>query len=107
MLHVDIMDGHFVPNLTMGPPVVESIRKVTKAELDVHLMITDPDQYAPMFIEAGGGPCAGASGSLPASGPHAAHDPERGRAGRRGDQSRDAGVDCSTMCWTWRITCWS
>ena len=53
MLHVDIMDGHFVPNLTMGPPVVQSIRKVTKLVLDVHLMLTDPDTYAPIFIEAG------------------------------------------------------
>jgi len=53
MLHVDIMDGHFVPNLTMGPPVVESIRKITRLTLDVHLMITDPDKYAPIFIEAG------------------------------------------------------
>jgi ribulose-phosphate 3-epimerase len=50
---VDIMDGHFVPNLTIGPPVVESLRKVTRAILDVHLMITDPDKYAPVFIEAG------------------------------------------------------
>jgi ribulose-phosphate 3-epimerase len=53
MLHVDVMDGHFVPNLTLGPPVVESIRKVTKSVLDVHLMITDPDKYAPIFVEAG------------------------------------------------------
>ncbi|HVW85960.1 MAG TPA: ribulose-phosphate 3-epimerase [Bryobacteraceae bacterium] len=53
MLHVDIMDGHFVPNLTMGPPVVKSIRKVTDLTLDVHLMIEDPDTYAPIFIEAG------------------------------------------------------
>ena len=53
MLHVDVMDGHFVPNLTLGPPVVVSIRKVTKMDLDVHLMIQDPDRYAPLFIEAG------------------------------------------------------
>jgi ribulose-phosphate 3-epimerase len=53
MLHVDVMDGHFVPNLTLGPPVVKSIRKITKLTLDVHLMITDPDQFAPVFIEAG------------------------------------------------------
>jgi ribulose-phosphate 3-epimerase len=53
MLHVDIMDGHFVPNLTIGPPVVESIRKITRSRLDVHLMIDDPDRYAPIFIQAG------------------------------------------------------
>ncbi|MBI3684265.1 MAG: ribulose-phosphate 3-epimerase [Acidobacteria bacterium] len=53
MLHVDVMDGHFVPNITIGPPVVKSIRKITKLTLDVHLMITDPDRYAPAFIEAG------------------------------------------------------
>jgi len=53
MLHVDVMDGHFVPNITIGPPVVEALRKATKLILDVHLMITDPDKYAPLFIEAG------------------------------------------------------
>src|SRR5690348_13004086 len=53
MLHVDIMDGHFVPNLTIGPPVVASLRRATRLTLDVHLMITDPDRYAPLFIEAG------------------------------------------------------
>lgn len=53
MLHVDVMDGHFVPNLTLGPPLVKSLRKVTKLTLDVHFMITDPDFYALPFIEAG------------------------------------------------------
>ena len=53
MIHVDIMDGHFVPNLTMGPPVTESLRKTTKLKLDHHLMIEDPDTYAPSFIKAG------------------------------------------------------
>src|SRR5450755_4581796 len=52
-LHVDVMDGHFVPNLTVGPPVVASLRNATRLKLDVHLMITDPDRYAPLFIEAG------------------------------------------------------
>src|ERR671912_2741180 len=52
-LHVDVMDGHFVPNITVGPVVVESVRKVTKMPLDVHLMITDPDKYAPEFIKTG------------------------------------------------------
>jgi ribulose-phosphate 3-epimerase len=52
-LHVDVMDGHFVPNLTIGPPVVESIHRVAKVPLDVHLMITDPWKYAPPFAKAG------------------------------------------------------
>lgn len=54
MLHVDVMDGHFVRNLTIGPPLVASLRKATRLTLDVHLMIEDPDLFAPMFIEAGG-----------------------------------------------------
>jgi ribulose-phosphate 3-epimerase len=53
MLHLDVMDGHFVPNLTIGPPVVESIRKCTRAHLDVHLMIENPDRNAAAFVEAG------------------------------------------------------
>jgi len=53
LLHVDVMDGHFVPNFTIGPPVVKSLRKVTKLTLDCHLMIEDPDTYAPIFIQAG------------------------------------------------------
>jgi ribulose-phosphate 3-epimerase len=53
MIHLDVMDGHFVPNLTIGPPVIESLRKITKMTFDVHLMIEDPDRYAPMFIQAG------------------------------------------------------
>jgi len=52
-LHVDVMDGHYVPNITIGPVVVESIRKATQLPLDVHLMITDPDKFAPEFIKAG------------------------------------------------------
>ena len=52
-LHLDIMDGHFVPNLTIGPPVVKCIRQITGMKLDLHLMIMDPDRYAPVFIEAG------------------------------------------------------
>ena len=52
-LHVDVMDGHFVPNITIGPVVVEWVRKVTTVPVDVHLMITDPDKYAAEFIKAG------------------------------------------------------
>jgi len=52
-LHVDVMDGHYVPNITIGPVVVEWVRKATRLPLDVHLMITDPDKYGPEFIKAG------------------------------------------------------
>ncbi|HEX2330391.1 MAG TPA: ribulose-phosphate 3-epimerase [Candidatus Angelobacter sp.] len=53
VLHVDVMDGHFVPNITIGPPVVASLRKVTALPLDVHLMIENPDLYIPAFVDAG------------------------------------------------------
>jgi ribulose-phosphate 3-epimerase len=52
-LHIDVMDGHFVPNLTIGPPVVKSVRKVTSLFLDVHLMIEEPLKYAAAFADAG------------------------------------------------------
>jgi ribulose-phosphate 3-epimerase len=52
-LHVDVMDNHFVPNLTIGLPVVESLRKVTELPFDCHLMITDPQRWAPGYAEAG------------------------------------------------------
>lgn len=53
VIHVDIMDGHFVPNLTVGPPVVKSLRKVTDLPLDCHLMIENPDEFIPVFAELG------------------------------------------------------
>ena len=53
MLHVDVMDGHFVPNITLGPPVVRSLRNATKLRLDCHLMVTNPDEYIGAFAEAG------------------------------------------------------
>lgn len=52
-IHVDVMDGHFVPNITIGVPVVKSLRKATQLPLDVHLMIEDPDRYVEPFIDAG------------------------------------------------------
>jgi ribulose-phosphate 3-epimerase len=52
-IHVDVMDGHFVPNMTIGPLIVEAIRPVTKLPLDVHLMIEQPDRYIPAFVKAG------------------------------------------------------
>jgi ribulose-phosphate 3-epimerase len=53
VIHVDVMDGHFVPNITIGPPVVASIRKHTKLPLDCHLMIENPDEFIPAFADAG------------------------------------------------------
>jgi ribulose-phosphate 3-epimerase len=53
LLHIDVMDGHFVPNLTVGPPIVESLKKVTRLPLDVHLMITNADTFIQEFAEAG------------------------------------------------------
>ncbi|HXV68879.1 MAG TPA: ribulose-phosphate 3-epimerase [Nitrospira sp.] len=53
LLHIDVMDGHFVPNLTVGPPIVEALKKVTKLPLDVHLMITNADAFIPEFAAAG------------------------------------------------------
>lgn len=57
-LHVDVMDGHFVPNLTIGPPVVKSLRAHTTLPLDCHLMITDPEKYLPDFAKAGADSCS-------------------------------------------------
>src|SRR5579862_3608182 len=53
VIHVDIMDGHFVPNLTIGPPVVKSLRKSTKLPLDCHMMVENPDEFIPVFADAG------------------------------------------------------
>ena len=55
LVHIDVMDGHFVPNLTVGPPLVRSLSRVARVPLDVHLMIEDPDRYVPAFVEAGAG----------------------------------------------------
>jgi ribulose-phosphate 3-epimerase len=52
-IHVDVMDGHFVPNITIGPPVVRALKRITRLPLDVHLMIEDPDRYLDAFIDAG------------------------------------------------------
>jgi len=53
LIHVDVMDGHFVPNITMGPLVVKALRQITKLPLDVHLMIENPDKFIPQFAKAG------------------------------------------------------
>jgi ribulose-phosphate 3-epimerase len=53
IVHIDVMDGHFVPNITFGPPMVKALRPITKLPLDCHLMIEDPDAYIPAFARAG------------------------------------------------------
>jgi ribulose-phosphate 3-epimerase len=53
LIHVDVMDGHFVPNITIGPPVVRAVKRVATRPLDVHLMISEPDRYLEAFVEAG------------------------------------------------------
>ncbi len=53
IVHVDVMDGHFVPNITFGPPMVKALRRITRLPLDCHLMIENPDEYIPAFSEAG------------------------------------------------------
>jgi ribulose-phosphate 3-epimerase len=53
MLHVDVMDGHFVPNITIGPPVVEKLRKYSRLFFDVHLMLSEPEKYYELFVKAG------------------------------------------------------
>ena len=53
LIHVDVMDGHFVPNITIGPPVVQALKRVARVPLDVHLMISEPDRYVDAFVEAG------------------------------------------------------
>jgi ribulose-phosphate 3-epimerase len=53
LLHLDVMDGHFVPNITFGPVIIKGIRKLTSLPLDTHLMISDPEKYTPRFIESG------------------------------------------------------
>ncbi len=53
VIHVDVMDGHFVPNITIGPPVIRSIKRVCRLPLDVHLMISEPDRFIPVFVKSG------------------------------------------------------
>ena len=87
-LHVDVMDGHFVPNLTIGPPVVAAIRRHTDAYLDCHLMMTNPGEYLDAFAAAGANHCTVHVEIDGTGGPDRRH--ARPRAGRRaGHQPRD------------------
>ena len=91
LIHVDVMDGHFVPNITIGPPVVKSLKRVARVPLDVHLMITDPDRYIDAFADAGRVDDVGARRGPAAPASHGARDQGARRQGRRRAESVDAG----------------
>ena len=87
VVHVDVMDGRFVPNITIGPLVVEAVRKVTKLPIDVHLMIVEPERYVEAFAEGGRDPSPCTPRRRPTSTDAAGH-PRRGRAARGGAHPR-------------------
>ena len=91
MLHVDVMDGHFVPNISIGVPVVASLHKATQLPLDVHLMIENPELYIQAFAEAGADMISVHQEATPHLDRTLSHDSRAGMPGGRGDQSRDAG----------------
>ncbi len=103
-LHVDVMDNHFVPNLTIGAPVVEALAKVARQPIDAHLMIDEPDRWAPGYVEAGRAerhvPRRGRAGT----GPAGAGDPGEGRAGVDGacgrpPRSSRTRTSCPSSTW--------
>ena len=102
-VHIDVMDGHFVPNLTIGPLVVEAVRRVTKLPLDVHLMIAEPDRYIADFAKAGADIIvvhAEATNHL-----HRTVQLIKSLGKRRGSRStRRPRLTYSTTCW--RISTW-
>ena len=97
-LHVDVMDNHFVPNLTLGVPVVESLGKATDTPLDCHLMIEDPDRWAPQYVEAGAGSVTFHVEAAAAPGAAGPRDPGQGRAGVHGAEARDARSSRTRTC---------
>ena len=104
--HVDVMDGHFVPNLTLGLPVVEALAKVSPIPLDCHLMIDDPDRWAPMYAEAGAPvghlPRRGGAGSpRPARATCAPLAPGRGWRSSPRPRSRPTRTCCPSSTWCW------
>ena len=105
-LHVDVMDNHFVPNLTIGLPVVEALGKASSTPMDCHLMIEDPDRWAPAYVEAGAAvrdlPRRGGRGSGPAGARAAGQGcPRRAWASSRRRRSTPTRTCCpsSTCCW--------
>ncbi len=98
-IHVDVMDGHFVPNLTMGPAIVAALKRSTRLPLDVHLMIEEPDRYLEAFVRAGAAMVTVHAEVGPASAPDAAGDTpaRRGRGCR--PEPVDAGRSASRRDW--------
>ena len=99
-LHVDVMDGHFVPNITIGPMVVKAIRPHVTIPIDVHLMIAPADPYLEAFAEAGADIIIDPSGGRAAPEPLAAPHPRARGQGRRGAQPGHARPRRSSGCWT-------
>ena len=103
-LHVDVMDGHFVPNLTIGLPVVEALLRHARLPLDCHLMIEDPDRWAPGYAEAGAQSVTIHAGGGERADPDAARHPGGRGARWPGVQSGHAGAARCVTCWP-RSTC--
>ena len=93
LIHVDVMDGHFVPNITIGPPVVRAIKRIATRPLDVHLMIEEPDRYIEEFIAAGASMVSVHVEAVPHLHRSDHADQEARRQGRRRAQPVDAGGD--------------
>ena len=93
VIHCDVMDGHFVPNLTIGPPVVASLRKVVEVPLDCHLMVEEPGRVYSGFRGGGGELDFGPPGGLPPPEPHAGADSQPWLQGGSGAESGDSGAN--------------
>ncbi len=104
-IHVDVMDGHFVPNLTIGPMVVKALRKHSKQPFDVHLMISPVDPLVPAYVDAG----ADVISFHPEAGPHVHRTISSSRgsdAGRARCSIRRRRFRRSSMCWAISTSCW-
>ncbi len=91
IVHVDVMDGHFVPNITFGPPMVEALRPVTNLPIDCHLMIENPDNLHPCVRRGRRRPAERPPGGLPPSAPHSAAHLRSRHAARGGHQPGNSG----------------
>ena len=98
-LHMDVMDNHFVPNLTLGAPVIEALAKAVPQPIDAHLMIEDPDRWAPAYVEAG---AASVTFHVEAAKAPVRFGPKgRGRRWRSNPQPRSSHMKTCCPSWTW------